>query len=198
MVWPLPMQESEPIRISDQYPEAAALIRKYESVNQSGQPHLDPYPDYGGKTYVAGFGRTIDSDKKDVPWTVEQAEADLDVQISEKLKEIDKLEQKLPKGMSFTRSEKEALIPFLQNVGYSQLSGTKAIKALEEGDKKRFAFELFDAEQGFIKGTNEEGDKVILGGLVTRRGEEGSLFSREYNTGGMVQRNPYPYMARPI
>ena len=197
MVWPLPMEESEPTRISEQYPEAAALIRKWESVNQSGQPHLDPYPDYGGKTYVAGFGRTIDSDKKDVPWTVEQAEADLDVQISEKLKEIDKLEQKLPKGMSFTRSEKEALIPFLQNVGYTNLKDTEAIKALRKGDKERFAFELFDAEQGFTKATNEDGDKVLLGGLVTRRGEEAALFSRK-NTGGMVQRNPYPYMARPI
>jgi GH24 family phage-related lysozyme (muramidase) len=192
---PLPMIES---RISEQYPEAAALIRKWESVNQSGQPHLNPYPDYGGKTYVAGFGRTIDNANKDIPWTVEQSEEDLDVQMLEGLKDIDRLEKELPKGMLFTFSEKEALIPFMQNVGYQNLIDTEAVKALRKGDKKRFAFELFDAEQGFTKGTNEEGDEVVLGGLVTRRGEEGSLFFREYNTGGMVQRNPYPYMARPI
>jgi len=192
---PLPLPD---YRISEQYPEAAALIRKWESVNQSGQPHLNPYPDYGGKTYVAGFGRTIDSDKKDIPWTVEQSEADLDTQMLEGLKDISRLEKELPKGMIFTRSEREALIPFMQNVGYSNLLGTKAIKALREGDKERFAFELFDAEQGFTKGTNEEGDKVVLGGLVTRRGEEGALFFREYNTGGMVSRNPYPHNIRPI
>ena len=57
---------------------------------------------------------------------------------------------------------------------------------------------MFDAEQGFTKGTNEEGDTAVLGGLVARRGEEGSLFFREYNTGGMVQRNPYPYNPRAI
>jgi GH24 family phage-related lysozyme (muramidase) len=191
---PLPMVES---RISEQYPEAAALIRKWESVNQSGQPHLNPYPDYGGKTYVAGFGRTIDSDKKDIPWTVEQSEADLDIQMMEGLKDISRLEKELPEGMLFTYSEREALIPFMQNVGYKNLIDTEAVKALREGDKKRFAFELFDAEQGFTKGT-KEGDTDVLGGLVTRRGEEEALFFREYNTGGMVQRNPYPYMARPI
>jgi len=197
MVDPLPMVEPTPVRISDQYPAAASLIRKWESVNQSGKPHLTPYPDYGGKTYVAGYGRTIDSDKKDIPWTVEQSEADLDIQISESLKDIEKLEGQLPEDMSFSRAEKEALIPFMQNVGYTNLKDTEAIKALRKGDKERFAFELFDAEQGFTKGTNKDGDKVLLGGLVTRRGEEAALFSRK-NIGGMVQRNPYPYNARPI
>jgi len=197
MVDPLPMEEPTPVRISDQYPAAAALIRKYESVNQSGNPHLTPYKDYDGESYVAGYGRTIDSDKKDIPWTVEQSEADLDIQISESLKDIEKLERQLPEGMSFSRAEKEALIPFMQNVGYTNLKDTEAIKALRKGDKEIFAFELFDAEQGFTKGRNKDGDKVLLGGLVARRGEEAALFSRK-NTGGMIQRNPYPYNARPI
>ncbi len=191
---PLPMVE---LRISEQYPEAASLIRKYESVNQSGKPHLTPYKDIGGR-WVAGYGRSINEDEKDILWTGDRSEEDLDVQMLEGLKDIDRLEKELPEGMIFTRSEREALIPFIQNVGYKNLIDTEAIKALREGDKKRFAFELFDAEQGFTKGTNEEGDKAVLGGLVTRRGEEGSLFFREYNTGGMVQRNPYPYMAKPI
>ena len=47
-----PVEEPTPIRISDQYPEATALIRKYESVNQSGQPHLNPYKDSGGNWTV--------------------------------------------------------------------------------------------------------------------------------------------------
>ena len=193
MVDPLPMIES---RISERYPEAAALIRKYESVDQSGQPHLTPYKDIGGR-WVAGYGRSINEDEKDVLWTGDRSEEDLDVQMLEGLKDISRLEKELPEGMLFTFSEREALIPFIQNVGYRNLIGTKAVKALREGDKERFAFELFDAEQGFTKGT-KEGDTDVLGGLVTRRGEEEALFFREYNTGGMVQRNPYPYMARPI
>ena len=42
MVDPLPMEEPTPVRLSDQYPAAASLIRKYDSVNQSGDPHLNP------------------------------------------------------------------------------------------------------------------------------------------------------------
>ena len=194
MVDPLPMIES---RISERYPEAAALIRKYESVDQSGQPHLTPYKDIGGR-WVAGYGRSINKDEKDVLWTGDRSEEDLDVQMLEGLKDIDRLEKELPEGMFFTRSEREALIPFMQNVGYKNLIDTEAVKALRKGDKEIFAFELFDAEQGFTKGKNKEGDKVVLGGLVTRRGEEGALFSREYNTGGMVSRNPYLYNPRPI
>ena len=56
----------------------------------------------------------------------------------------------------------------------------------------------FDAEQGFTKGANEDGDKAVLEGLVTRRGEEAALFARGHHTGGMIQRNPYPYNPRPI
>ena len=198
MVDPLPMEEPTPVRISDKYPAAASLIRKWESVNQSGKPHLTPYKDYDGESYVAGYGRTIHSDNKDIPWTNEQSEEDLDVQMLEGLEDISRLEKELPEGILFTELEREALIPFIKNVGYKNLIGTEAVKALRKGDKERFAFELFDAEQGFTKGTNEEGDKVVLGGLVTRRGEEGALFFREYNTGGMVSRNPYPHNIRPI
>ena len=194
MVDPLPMVEP---RISERYHNAANLIRKWESVNQSGQPHLTPYKDIDG-SWVAGYGRSINEDEKDVLWTEDRSEEDLDVQMLEGLKDISRLEKELPEGMLFTFSEKEALIPFMQNVGYKNLIDTEAIKALKEGNKEKFAFELFDAEQGFTKGTNEEGDTDVLGGLVTRRGEEGALFFREYNTGGMISRNPYPYMARPI
>ena len=117
---PLPMVE---LRISEQYPEAASLIRKYESVNQSGKPHLTPYKDIGGR-WVAGYGRSINENEKDVLWTGDRSEEDLDVQILEGLKDIDRLEKELPEGFTFTRSEREALIPFMQNVGYSNLLGT--------------------------------------------------------------------------
>ena len=199
MVDPLPMEEPTPVRISDQYPAAASLIRKYESVNQSGDPHLIPYQDSGGK-WTVGYGQLIDSDSKDIERTPEWAEANFDNQIEVALEDVRKLEAKLPKGMRFTHNEIEGLIPILQNVGYTKITnqGINAMEALQAGDKKRFAFELFDAEQGFTKGANEDGDKAVLEGLVTRRGEEAALFARGHHTGGMVQRNPYPYNPRPI
>jgi GH24 family phage-related lysozyme (muramidase) len=199
MVDPLPMEEPTPVRISEQYPSAAALIRKWESVDQSGDPHLIPYQDSGGN-WTVGYGQLIDSDSKDIERTPEWAEANFDNQIEVALEDVRKLEAKLPKGMRFTHNEIEGLIPILQNVGYTKITnqGTNAMKALQDGDKERFAFELFDAEQGFTKGANEDGDKAVLEGLVTRRGEEAALFAGGHHTGGMVQRNPYPYNPRPI
>ena len=46
-------------RLSDLYPQASKIIRKYESVNQSGEPHIIPYYDKLGKKWTVGFGRTL-------------------------------------------------------------------------------------------------------------------------------------------
>ena len=203
---PAPVEEPTPIRISDQYPEATALIRKYESVNQSGQPHLAPYKDSGGN-WTVGYGQLIDADSKDIERTPEWTESNLDNQIEIALEDIRKLEAKLPEGMRFTSNEIEGLIPILQNVGYTKLTnqGKNAMKALRAGDKGKFAKELFDSEIGFVRGKDTEGKSIILGGLVERRGREGEIFSstelKELNLfrkGGMVSRNPYPYNPRPI
>jgi|18_taG_2_1085343.scaffolds.fasta_scaffold72949_1 GH24 family phage-related lysozyme (muramidase) len=195
-----PVEEPTPIRISDQYPEATALIRKYESVNQSGQPHLNPYKDSGGN-WTVGYGQLIDADSKDIERTPEWAESNLDNQIEIALEDIRKLEAKLPEGIRFTSREIEGLIPILQNVGYTKLTsqGKNAMKALRAGDKDKFAKELFDSEIGFVRGRDKKGKSIVLNGLVERRGREGEIFySRDLRIGGMVQRNPYPYMARPI
>ena len=42
------MSGEVPMRISELYPNASAIIRKYESVKQSGNPHLIPYYDEDG------------------------------------------------------------------------------------------------------------------------------------------------------
>ena len=199
MVDPLPMEEPTRSRLSAQYPAASSLIRKWESVDQSGDPHLIPYQDSGGN-WTVGYGQLIDSDSKDIERTPEWAEANLDNQIEIALEDIKKLQAILPKDKQFTSNEIESLIPFLTNVGYTKLinQGTNSMDALQSGYKERFAFELFDAEQGFTKGANEDGDKAVLEGLVTRRGEEAALFARGHHTGGMIQRNPYPYNPRTI
>ena len=205
MVDPLPMEEPTPSRLSDQYPAASSLIRKWESVDQSGDPHLIPYQDSGGN-WTVGYGQLIDSDSKDIERTPEWAEANFDNQIEVALEDVRKLEAKLPEGMSFTSNEIEGLIPILQNVGYTKVTnqGINAMKALQAGDKDTFAKELFDNEVGFVRGKNKKGESIILGGLVERRGREGEIFSPRESTenyfrkGGMVQRNPYPYNPRAI
>jgi len=53
------MSGEVPMRISELYPDASAIIRKYESVNQSGKPHLEPYLDEIGGVWTVGFGRVI-------------------------------------------------------------------------------------------------------------------------------------------
>ena len=121
MVDPLPMEEPTPSRLSDQYPAASSLIRKWESVDQSGDPHLIPYQDSGGN-WTVGYGQLIDSDSKDIERTPEWAEANFDNQIEVALEDVRKLEAKLPKGMRFTHNEIEGLIPILQNVGYTKIT----------------------------------------------------------------------------
>ena len=208
----LPAEVPVQLRISEKFPRAAALIKHYESVNQSGNPHLVPYQDSGGN-WTAGYGQLIDPDSKDIERTPEWAEINFDNQIKVALEDVRKLEAKLPEGMSFTSNEIEGLIPILQNVGYTKVTnqGINAMKALQAGDKDTFAKELFDNEVGFVRGKNKKGESIILGGLVERRGREGEIFSPRESTetqrestenyfrkGGMVQRNPYPYNPRAI
>ena len=211
----LPEEVPVQLRTSEKFPKAAALIKHYESVKQSGNPHLVPYQDSGGN-WTVGYGQLIDPDSKDIERTPEWAETNLDNQIEVALEDVRKLEAKLPKGMRFTHNEIEGLIPILQNVGYTKLTrqGKNAMKALQNGDKDTFAKELFDSEIGFVRGKDTEGKSIILKGLVERRGREGEIFSsgelkklnsseesKELNIfrkGGMISRNPYPYNPRPI
>ena len=203
------MSGEVPIRISDFYPEASAIIRKYESVNQSGKPHLTPYYDKLGNKWTVGFGRTLskkqvenlsdDEIKKRYSITLDQAEDDLDNQVRSSINDVVKLKRMMPEGIEFSRGEIEALIPLIQNVGLTNVlklkSGkpTKAITALKKGDKKEFARQLFDPEIGIVRA----GDSPQKG-LQIRRGEEGILYDKKASRGGRVERNPYNYEPRPI
>ena len=212
-------------RLSDLYPQASKIIRKYESVNQSGNPHLEPYYDELGGKWTVGFGRVIlDKDGKEMTedrrkelgltkkelkekykMTAERAEADIDDQIQTSLQGIEYLQTQLPKGNSLNKGEIESLIPLIQNAGLGNIkflnSGkpTKAITALREGDKKKFMYELFDPNEGIVSAGGEK-----QRGLQARRLEEGSIakiyeggeFARKH--GGMVMRNYYDYEPRSI
>ncbi len=194
-------------KLSDLYPSASKIIRKYESVKQSGNPHLEPYYDELGKKWTVGFGRTLRDDqikgltddqiKKKYTMTKEKAEADIDKQIQTSLEGIEYLKTQLPKGVSLNKGEIESLIPLIQNAGIGNIkflnSGkpTKAITALRKGNKKKFMYELFDPNEGIV---SAGGAKQL--GLQRRRLEEGSIakvyeggeFARK--TGGMVMNDP--------
>ena len=98
-------------RLSDLYPQAAKIIRKYESVNQSGQPHIIPYYDKLGKKWTVGFGWTLgdkqtegltdDQIKERYAMPIEEAEIDIDNQIQTSLQGVKYLESQLPEGMVF-------------------------------------------------------------------------------------------------
>ena len=197
--------------LSELYPSASKIIRKYESVKQSGNPHLEPYYDELGKKWTVGFGRTLsnaqikgltdDQIKKKYTMTKEKAEADIDKQIQTSLEGIKDLSSRLPKDVSFSSGEVEALIPLIQNVGITKIKaqGVKAMEALRQGNKKEFRKQLYDINEGFVKAG---GAKQL--GLQRRRLEEGSIakvyeggeFARK--TGGMVMRNYYDYEPRSI
>jgi len=205
------MSGEVPIRISDFYPEASAIIRKYESVNQSGKPHLTPYYDKLGNKWTVGFGRTLgdkqtegltdDQIKERYAMPMEEAEADIDRQIETSLQGVNQLSSMLPEGVEFSKGEIEALIPLIQNVGITKIKsqGVKAMEALRKGNKKEFKKQLYDPDEGFVKAGGEKQK-----GLQARRLEEGSIakiyeggeFARKH--GGMVMRNYYDYEPRSI
>ena len=168
--------------LSELYPSASKIIRKYESVKQSGNPHLEPYYDELGKKWTVGFGRTLRDDqikgltddqiKKKYTMTKEKAEADIDKQIQTSLEGIKDLSSRLPEGVSFSSGEVEALIPLIQNVGITKIKaqGVKAMEALRQGNKKEFRKQLYDTKEGFVRAG---GAKQL--GLQRRRLEEGSI-----------------------
>jgi len=199
-------------RVSDLYPQAAKIIRKYESVNQSGQPHIIPYYDKLGKKWTVGFGRTLgnkqtegltnDQIKKRYAMPREVAEADIDRQIETSLQGVNQLSSMLPEGVEFSKGEIEALIPLIQNVGITKIKsqGVKAIEALRKGDKKEFRKQLYDPDEGFVKAGGAK-----QRGLQARRLEEEGSIAKVYEggefarkSGGMIMRNYYDYEPRSI
>jgi len=70
-----------------------------------------------------------------------------------------------------SQNEFDALVSLVYNVGEGNFEKSKALKALNSGDRDRFLFEAFDENNGFTK---QNGKK--LKGLVKRRKEEMRMF----------------------
>ena len=179
---------------------------------QASQGKYDPetqefiaWPDKTSKGIVptVGFGTTPLSSTgfnveigQRVPLYV--ADMALDQEIEEKLKVVNK---HIP---VFNSLPKELRIPMLSSFYRGGLSGSpKTIKKINEGDFKGAAKEFLNNAE--YRKSKEEGTGVHL------RMEELANVLSEYDKeikkdkrvpsvrrGGMVQRNPYPYNARPI
>ena len=67
--------------------------------------------------------------------------------------------------------EYDALVSLVYNVGEGNFEKSKALKALNSGDRDRFLYEAFDAKAGFTKQSGK-----VLKGLVRRRKAEMELF----------------------
>lgn len=69
------------------------------------------------------------------------------------------------------QNEFDALVSLVYNVGEGNFKKSKALKALNSGDRDRFIYEAFDAKAGFTKQSGK-----VLNGLVRRRNAERDLF----------------------
>tara|TARA_R110002051_G_C8734545_1_gene498300 strand:- start:1979 stop:2608 length:630 start_codon:yes stop_codon:yes gene_type:complete len=179
---------------------------------QASQGKYDPetqefiaWPDKTSKGIVptVGFGTTPLSSTgfnveigQRVPLYV--ADMALDQEIEEKLKVVNK---HIP---VFNSLPKELRIPMLSSFYRGGLSGSpKTIKKINEGDFKGAAKEFLNNAE--YRKSKEEGTGVHLrmeelANVLSEYGKEIKKDKRvpSVRRGGMVQRNPYPYNARPI
>ena len=179
---------------------------------QASQGKYDPetqefiaWPDKTSKGVVptVGFGTTPLSSTgfnveigQRVPLYV--ADMALDQEIEEKLKVVNK---HIP---VFNSLPKELRIPMLSSFYRGGLSGSpKTIKKINEGDFKGAAKEFLNNAE--YRKSKEEGTGVHLrmeelANVLSEYGKEIKKDKRvpSVRRGGMVQRNPYPYNARPI
>lgn len=73
--------------------------------------------------------------------------------------------------VQLTQNEFDALVSLVYNVGEGNFKKSKALKALNAGDRDRFLYEAFDAKAGFTKQSGK-----VLNGLVRRRQAEKDMF----------------------
>lgn len=129
-----------------------------------------------------GFGHSSNDFEVGETITIERARELLaeDVAIAES-----DVEALVPNFERLSENEFNAMVSLLLNAGRTNVTGSKAIAALNEaleGDERdqeaieRFLFEAFDADAGFTKQKNKKGVLVKIRGLVNRRAAERKLF----------------------
>jgi lysozyme len=144
-----------------------AFIKRHEGLN------LTAYPDAGG--WSIGYGHQDSNVKEGDTITKKQAIEFFNSDM-EKVDKVIKSTVKVP----ITQGEYDAIADIIFNTSTSGTAWkkSKALKALNAGDKETFLREAFDSEIGFVRSRNEQGKKTINPVLVKRR-QEGESFARE-------------------
>lgn len=127
--------------------------------------------DEGEGHFSIGYGRDSRSGR-DIPEsaTPEQAREWLREDIAEAAAAVDSLVT-----VDLQPHERDALISLVYNIGRGAFAKSKALAALNRGDRDTFLKEAFSAEEGWTK-TTKNGKKVRSAGLVRRRAAEMKLF----------------------
>jgi|TARA_R110000824_G_C14851738_1_gene640196 GH24 family phage-related lysozyme (muramidase) len=121
-----------------------------------------PYKD--GEVMSIGFGRR--AKKGESKTTREMEEAWLRDRVSQ---EIDFIRANV--NVDLSPNQEASLASLSYNIGRNAFKNSEALKFLNKGDIKSFAFEAFDPQKGFVK----MGDKIIPG-LQNRREKERLMF----------------------
>ena len=160
------------------------VIKEFENPNQVGRDPATglwvPHPSIEGGTPTLGYGHKLTSAEDRSGKVrignemVSYRDGLTDAQVEQLLaqdtakarEDVENL-VRVPLGPN----EKEALVSLVYNVGGPAFSRSKALKALNRGDRRTFAEEAFDPQRGFVK----VGGRISRG-LQNRRASERLLF----------------------
>lgn len=139
------------------------LIKKSEGFKDRGYYATDQEAKDGLVTVGYGSTRRVKHGEK-----IDEAQGEqfLREDLASAEKDIDRL-VKVP----LKQNERDALVSLVFNVGAKNLGKSKALKALNAGDRDTFMLEAFSDSRGFVKQNGK-----VLDGLVTRRKAEQDLF----------------------
>ena len=102
----------------------------------------------------------------------QDTEAEATKAMTKKLIDANKDVDRLVK-IKLNKDERNALVSLIYNIGEGAFAKSKALKALNKGDKKTFVKEAFHPKLGFVKSKGK-----ILKGLVNRRTKEKDIFTK--------------------
>lgn len=148
-------------------PRGEKLIKRKETVNESGTPSLVAYLPTPDDVWTIGFGSTR-AVTKGMVITAEQAQLRFIDDIREARNVVDLMYRKMGGGSVLTQSMIDALISLVFNEGPKPLLVTNIIGAALVAKK------YYEAWQGFALWRTQNHKDLL--GLARRRGEEMMLF----------------------
>lgn len=133
-----------------------------------GKTGVTEYDDVGHR--AKGYGTKAGLLAQD---TEEEASKAMIKKLIDANKDVDRLVK-----IKLNKDERNALVSLIYNIGEGDFAKSKALKALNKGDKKTFVKEAFHPKLGFVKSKGKKGKKQISKGLVNRRTKEKDIFTK--------------------